>query len=345
MINILQHAEIITRYRDHALVDIALLSSLIDLLGPRRKALRIRLYRIVESAERFQVELTAWNEGSNIEYATGERLVVPDGNMLRAITVQAPTTGGQTDPVFGRLHALWIPVVHEQTVLACIEIGVSRPLSQRHLTLIQGMLGLFRNYLSLLHYSEIDTLTRLLNRKTFDHRLQKLLAEQNSALPLAPGQERRLGESFEENWLAVLDIDNFKAINDRYGHLFGDEVLILFADLMRRAFRYQDKLFRFGGEEFVVILRNANRTNAFTALERFRKMVEEQVFPQIGHITVSIGFTRIISSDSPITLVGRADEALYFAKQNGRNQLHHYETLANENKVPRQIVHQEADLF
>lgn len=345
MINILQHAEVITRYRDHALVDLALLSSLIDLLGPHRKALQVRLYRIVESEDRAHVALTAWNNGSHIEYAAGEHLVLPDGNLLRAITIQAITQGVQIDPLLGRLHTTWLPIVHEQSVLACVEIGVSRALGTHQLTLIQGMAGLFRNYLSLLHFSEIDTLTRLLNRKTFDHRLQKLLADGSFSTQVGTANERRLEAVAEDNWLAVIDIDHFKSINDRFGHLFGDEVLILFADLMRRTFRHWDKLFRFGGEEFVIILRNATKANALGALERFRQTVAQQTFPQAGNITISIGLTRINLNDSPTTLVGRADQALYHAKKHGRNQLCQYETLAAEGKLMRQVVHQEAEFF
>ena len=73
-----------------------------------------------------------------------------------------------------------------------------------------------------------------------------------------------------QNWLAVVDIDHFKLVNDRFGHLYGDEVLILVANILRSSFRNQDRIFRFGGEEFVVLLRAATLENARQGFDRFR---------------------------------------------------------------------------
>ena len=92
--------------------------------------------------------------------------------------------------------------------------------------------------------------------------------------------------------LMLLDLDHFKKINDMFGHLYGDEVLIHFSNLMEHVFRHTDFLFRYGGEEFVVIMNNCSHEGALQALERFRKTVETYQFPS-NRVTVSIGYTMI----------------------------------------------------
>src|SRR6202011_3687326 len=99
--------------------------------------------------------------------------------------------------------------------------------------------------------------------------------------------------AWEPSWLALIDIDRFKSINDGYGHLFGDEVLLLVSQLMKRSFRGADQLFRFGGEEFVVLLDRASEPGAQIVLERLRTTIGEHEFPQVGQVTISVGYTRI----------------------------------------------------
>ena len=94
-----------------------------------------------------------------------------------------------------------------------------------------------------------------------------------------------------------------------------------FARLMERTFRYTDDLFRFGGEEFVVLLSDTARLDARSALERFRRIIEDYAFPGVGNITLSIGFVDCSPGVLPTTLIDRADQALYFAKDHGRNQV------------------------
>jgi diguanylate cyclase (GGDEF)-like protein len=117
------------------------------------------------------------------------------------------------------------------------------------------------------------------------------------------------------------------AVNDRFGHLYGDEVLILIANLLQSSFRAQDRVFRFGGEEFVVLLRPTTLEHAHRIIDRFRSAVETHVFPQVGQVTVSVGFVSINAYDSPVVTLGHADQALYYAKSHGRNQACHYEAL------------------
>lgn len=219
------------------------------------------------------------------------------------------------------------------------------------LVLIEGLAVVLRNCLAMLDYSETDTLTRLLNRKTFDEYLISILTnipnQDDAAFGALHLPHRRHGHpEARDHWLGVMDIDKFKSINDRFGHLIGDEVLILMANQMRESFRVQDKLFRFGGEEFVALLRPAEFEHAFHTFERFRKRVENFVFPQVGHVTVSIGFSRIKFGDTPSMILDSADEALYWAKEHGRNQCHAYEVLVTEGKLQQHAaLTSEVELF
>lgn len=214
------------------------------------------------------------------------------------------------------------------------------PFTADELDIVQGFAALLRNCLALLEYSETDTLTRLLNRKTFDEYLMRILANIPLQDDAASGalhlpQRRHGNPAARDHWLGVMDIDRFKSINDRFGHLIGDEVLILLANLMRESFRVQDKLFRFGGEEFVALLRPAVFSHAQATFERFRARVESFAFPQVGRVTVSIGFTRIRVGDTPSQILDSADDALYWAKEHGRNQCHAYESLVEAGHLQR----------
>jgi diguanylate cyclase (GGDEF)-like protein len=142
-------------------------------------------------------------------------------------------------------------------------------------------------------------------------------------------ERRAMNDESHHVWLAMFDIDHFKRINDNYGHVYGDEVILLLAQMMRKSFRQSDVLFRFGGEEFVVLLNSLDEPTACAALERFRERVASHHFPQVGRVTVSIGFAHIGESDYPEIVLDRADKALYYAKQNGRNCTYGYESLAS----------------
>lgn len=166
---------------------------------------------------------------------------------------------------------------------------------------------LFSNQLRLIESRERDQLTGLLNRQAFTQ----------SFLQLSSGAAEQLGH---ELWLAVLDIDHFKRVNDTYGHLLGDEVLLRFSRVMENSFRFNDRLFRFGGEEFLVLMRT-DEAGAGVALERFRAAVETYDFPCVGQVTVSIGYARATQGVLAPDLVDAADQALYKAKHAGRNRI------------------------
>lgn len=200
-----------------------------------------------------------------------------------------------------------------------------RPLTSVDERLITGVLRMYDNVLALLDYSERDELTGLLNRKTFDESFMRH-AHGTQAAARAVGAERR-NQPGAQAWLGVIDIDHFKRVNDTYGHLIGDEVLLLAARLMRGGIRLDDQLYRFGGEEFVALMRCADASQAKVAFERMRQRVAASVFPRVGQITLSIGFTRVRPADTPSAAFERADRAVYYAKQHGRNQVHDHGAL------------------
>ncbi len=325
-----------------------MVNSLRDLVDRgRRRKIALRLYRITAIGSKFRIFLTAWTHGGDVAYEEIEcdSSAAPP-RMIQALENGVITSGLSANELGEDIHFVWLPVSRDKELLACIELGLAKPLTLNQLLLIDGMRGLYGNYLSLLHYSQVDTLTQLLNRKTFDDSLERLLAHAGSKLAKLPPAERRSQSSDHLDWLGVIDIDHFKRVNDSYGHMFGDEVLILVANLMRKVFRRKDKLFRFGGEEFVVLLRDTTEKNALGAFERFRRTVESAGFPQLGSVTVSIGITVVHRSDTPTMLLGRADEALYYGKNHGRNQCRFYEKLAEDGLVSTaSVLHTEAELF
>jgi diguanylate cyclase (GGDEF)-like protein len=121
----------------------------------------------------------------------------------------------------------------------------------------------------------------------------------------------------------LLDLDHFKSFNDRNGHLAGDGALSRVGEIMRGAVRYQDLVFRYGGEEFLILLPGGDRETAAIMAERVRRAVEDD--PQVGPwgLTVSVGVAVAdrFSASNPLGLLRRADAALYQAKRTGRNRV------------------------
>jgi len=236
------------------------------------------------------------------------------------------------------------PVASAARVEGVLEVESHIPLTPPNQELVTSILKIYRNVQGLLDYGERDSLTELLNRKTFDGAFIDATLHETKNLELSQ-PDRRLSHA-GGYWLAVLDIDHFKRVNDTFGHLIGDEVLVLLARLMRGSFRYNDQLYRFGGEEFVVLMRCTNAGDAHGALERFRKRVEDHDFPQVGTITVSIGYAPLLQDDTPGAGFDRADKAVYYAKAHGRNQVCSYPDLVARGELAAETVDdQEVDFF
>jgi diguanylate cyclase (GGDEF)-like protein len=203
------------------------------------------------------------------------------------------------------------PIHDGSRVAGLLELVRAAPFTRLEEHMIASLIKVYGNHAGLLDYGERDELTGLLNRRSFS-----TLFNQASM--------RRCGV------IAVADIDFFKRINDEFGHPYGDEVLILMARLMEQLLEESDGVFRFGGEEFVVLLGNATLDEAWRMLDGFRAAVQSAVFPQVGRVTISIGLAGFGPRDTGAAAFGRADEALYVAKQRGRNQLRCHDWLVED---------------
>ena len=238
----------------------------------------------------------------------------------------------------GTPHTTLYPMTTDTGALGVMELRSAAPPDADALRLTASLLGFHRHLRGLMDENKRDSLTGLLNRKTFDEafvRAAMAMAPESpaEAAPEIAGGERRAPSPGVRHWLAVIDIDHFKRVNDLHGHLIGDEVLLLVAQLMRRTFRHGDRIYRFGGEEFVVLLRCPTADTARMACERLRQRIERHSFRQVGTLTVSIGFTAIGANDTPGAAFERADQAVYQAKQTGRNR-----TLADFELAPRAVT-------
>jgi diguanylate cyclase (GGDEF)-like protein len=227
------------------------------------------------------------------------------------------------------------PIRSERMVVGVLIVEAETPVVTRDAELINGIMRIAENHLALLDYGERDTLTGLLNRKTFESQFRKLTQRKGTTAEPNP----------EPSWLALLDIDHFKSINDKHGHLYGDEILLLISQLMKRNFRGADQLYRFGGEEFLIVLDRATQAGAQVAFERLRASVEEFRFPQVGRVTISLGWTLIGPHDVPTTCVERADAALYYAKNHGRNNVRHFEALVVTGELIAKEDSKDVELF
>jgi diguanylate cyclase len=158
-----------------------------------------------------------------------------------------------------------------------------------------------------------DVVTAIGNRRFFD---ASFIEEVEKA--------RRLGDQM---CLALGDIDKFKHVNDRFGHLVGDRLLRLFANILVQNVRGQDKVARFGGEEFALIFPGARLGEAVTAVERIRIVLESKQWTiepsgeRVGKVTASFGVAKLRADESPNDLLRRVDERLYEAKVQGRNRV------------------------
>ena len=152
-----------------------------------------------------------------------------------------------------------------------------------------------------------DGLTKVYNRNKFDDILaEEILKSRRESTPLS---------------IAIIDIDKFKDFNDVYGHLIGDEVLIMLAQSVNENVRSADTFARWGGEEFVILFKETSIEIAQKVAEKLRVNIENLEHPLAGKITASFGVTKYIEGDSVESLFKRCDHALYRAKENGRNRV------------------------
>lgn len=328
MDTLLKHLLNVTGHRDHQMLEISILLAIQQIAD----AVDARMLRILFSHGQMMVVPHAWiidgKVGIMNDTYESERNEAPLSSfpVLEECVNNASRYLKETMP--DNTCKLWFPIMEDGKVTICFEIHRKLPFSRRLLDRIEGLLGVYGNFSGLLDYSERDSLTGLLNRKTFEKHFKKRRFTNTPQSDLArEQQDRRRDPGNERRWLAVVDIDHFKSVNDVFGHSYGDEVLILIAHLMKSSFRSIDRIFRFGGEEFAILIYSSTLESVSAIVERFRSAVENHRFSQVGKITVSIGFTGFLPDQSPVVVLGHADQALYYAKEHGRNMVCHYDDL------------------
>ena len=176
-----------------------------------------------------------------------------------------------------------------------------------------GILGISRDITELHEIHEKlkeqayqDELTNIFNRKAFNERIKEKF-----------DLYQRYNSTF---CIAMYDIDNFKNINDTYGHDMGDKVLKEMTDEVKLHIRKTDLLFRVGGEEFVIIFSKTLIDEAFEVVEKMRVMVSNMNMIENEKITISIGLTQVNEEDDPTSIYERIDKLMYISKHNGKNQ-------------------------
>jgi diguanylate cyclase (GGDEF)-like protein len=210
---------------------------------------------------------------------------------------------GTSDASLAILWLFYFLVIRQLTVIGRQFSSLRSRLSEQNLRLSESLQCIQQ-------LASHDDLTGVLNRRAF---MELLAAERSRAL--------RTGHPF---CVALIDIDHFKQVNDRFGHLMGDTVLKAFCGAATAGIRTSDRLARFGGEEFILLLVPVIGVEAgVVAAERVRQAVEVHDWNRIASgltLTMSAGVAEFNSSESIEGLIARADKALYAAKAAGRNR-------------------------
>ena len=308
---LIDHLADITGHRDRDRADTLLLDTLRELLAPATVA----LHRCSGDSQSLQ-----WRSRVPV---TGRGRRAGDTGMVTRFEARPAV---EADPAWVeclRRHqileieshptVMLLPLVVTGQGVGVVEVRSSGPLGHHTRQTARAVVRLYGNFLALLDYGERDALTGLFNRKTFNDCFMRIVVGHATAAGAA-GQPLN-------HYMAVLNLDHFKKVNDTFGHLVGDEVLLITSRVMRTALRTEEGLFRFGGEEFVVLLEAPDEEAARQVLDRLREQVAQQHYPQAERVTVSIGFTELRPSDLPTSAIERADRALHLAKASGRNRV------------------------
>lgn len=329
--NILEHLSGLTAQKDFELLNFSLLKSLSALLPKTR----VQTLAVTQDC-RFVKQVKYTSDGLDV---TSNNIDL-DERVANAITkVHKAELDNYIERIGHQSLAVYV-LTQERTVTYYLLVAFPRAITQADSYLIAGVLEIYRNFSSLLAHSQTDELTGLSNRKTFEsaiYRVCEVIREQAGDTT---------AEENERYWLCAIDIDHFKSVNDQFGHLFGDEVLIRFAQIMRTEFKMDDLLFRFGGEEFIALVKAPNRQTVEAILERFRQTIEDTQFSKINRITASLGVVAVDPNIFHMTLMDYADQALYYSKEHGRNRVTFFEDLVAQGHARLETFEEgDIDLF
>ncbi|MCR8922616.1 diguanylate cyclase [Dasania sp. GY-MA-18] len=194
-----------------------------------------------------------------------------------------------------------------QKKLHQFNLGLENTIKERTLELEKSNQELKKASILMSTFAHTDSLTSLSNRRSANQEI--------------PAYIKRHSISQQNFVLGIVDIDHFKKINDNYGHQTGDQILIAIAQTLNNSLRPNDRVYRWGGEEFIIALPETAIHEASAICQRLSSNIAEISVHNISNITVSIGITSLQTHDSYDSIMHRADTALYQAKANGRNQI------------------------
>lgn len=300
----------LTHERDEHALELTLVQTIADLVNitDANNLKTLTLYQFAD-IEKTRLSARVPDQTQNNRAVTDALTQSVKQDILHCFNTGEAVTCQSNNDIYSKLYPLKNSTGQVIDVVGLLANHIDTPLD----TSITLLLKIFQNFTALVQDNICDTLTGLLNRKTFDQKINKMIMQQTTA--------KREADKQTVCFVAIFDIDHFKRVNDTYGHLIGDEVLLMFAQLMQESFRESDSLFRFGGEEFVCLFECKNVDNIMPILERFKQRIANFKFPQVGTVTVSIGYTQIAPFDISSKLIDRADSALYYAKSHGRNRI------------------------
>ena len=254
------------------------------------------------------------------------QVVQDEARRLLSAIVDMTTKAGDDVTNYGNFLGQSIQQIEGDSELSGIQLVVSSLFKEtnvmmdtnrkfeKQLQVTTEEMSLLRQELSeIRQQASLDPLTGVANRMTFDDSLKK-------AIDTAISEEKDL-------CLLMVDMDNFKRVNDQHGHLIGDKVLKFLSGTLKKMVKGKDLVARYGGDEFSIILEDTPESGAFTLAENIRKEIEKSKLKRtatgerLGNPTVSIGLASVQPGDDKDSLVERADKALYEAKNAGRNRV------------------------
>ncbi len=356
-INIVDSLAKITSYRDKSLLEQSLTQTIVEIFPNTRQ----RLFGVKKYNEKIEITLLA-SIGHNEFESSHQKVDSVFLSLLNKLfdrVIAENTMQEYEDPHSEHVYSTYPVYDENNNVIALLlstenkHVLTPEERKSKHM-LFSGILRVYSNYLNLLNNTQRDKLTGLFNRETLDERILHVLkrnasTSQDGEPPtMSTVDNRRNNHDKKKTFLGIIDIDHFKKINDNYGHLYGDEILVLVSRCMTQSFtRANDLVYRYGGEEFVVLLKAYDNDDAYKAFERLRTNIERFDFPQVGKVTVSIGFEEIREQSSPQEVIAEADTALYYVKSNGRNATSNYDQLIQDKKIAptKPIESEDAILF
>ena len=339
MPTLIDHLIKLTDHRDRELLDLTLAKALLDLTS---------IQRVVIARLMVDEEQKRWLDKVTLDAGGGGKVVDP----LRADFKRLPRLDDEPDRVRclqenAEIELAWAgqdgPRIYFYPLLdevrdderGVLEVHAGSILDDGARLIIDQIHCVYRNMHVLLAYSDHDPLTGLLNRKSLDDTFYSAVLEEltstspgagastpssapQDAKPAEPERRHRVPPNY---WLATIAVDHFQLLNDKHGHLLMEENTLLITRIMNNTFRTHDRLYRLGGDRFAALFHCPEESSAQNLLERLRDSIERFNFPQLSRVTVSIGFTRIQSNDTPDAALERSEQAIDYVQRNGYNQV------------------------